>query len=141
MSDGRKRTHGQIIYLNGTSSSGKSTLSDSLRELFDEPYIHLAIDDHGGNLEQYAASLARTGNNVIIDNVAPPSLTHRPILSHLLAGLLSSGFSYGCGKPAYASSYWEGTGGGNRAESGFLRLSARNRTHNEREVEWLMARL
>lgn len=35
---------GTVIYLNGPSSSGKSTLSKALQEHFDEPYLHIGID-------------------------------------------------------------------------------------------------
>ena len=35
---------GNIIFLNGTSSAGKTTLSHKLQELLEEPYIHIALD-------------------------------------------------------------------------------------------------
>ena len=35
---------GNIIFLNGTSSAGKTTLSHKLQELLDEPYVHMALD-------------------------------------------------------------------------------------------------
>jgi chloramphenicol 3-O phosphotransferase len=34
----------KIIYLNGPSSSGKSTLARALQEALDEPFLHLGID-------------------------------------------------------------------------------------------------
>ena len=34
----------QIIYLNGPSSSGKTTLAEALQESFSEPYLHIGID-------------------------------------------------------------------------------------------------
>ncbi len=34
----------QIIYLNGPSSSGKTTLAKALQHAFDEPFLHLGID-------------------------------------------------------------------------------------------------
>lgn len=34
----------KIIYLNGPSSSGKTTLAEALQEVFAEPYLHLGID-------------------------------------------------------------------------------------------------
>lgn len=34
----------KIIYLNGPSSSGKSTLAKALQEAFSEPYLHIGID-------------------------------------------------------------------------------------------------
>jgi chloramphenicol 3-O phosphotransferase len=37
-------TPGRIIYLNGTSSAGKSTIAAALQEILEEPYLHLGID-------------------------------------------------------------------------------------------------
>jgi len=37
--------HGNIIFLNGTSSSGKSTLAKELQEQLDDLYIHMSLDD------------------------------------------------------------------------------------------------
>ncbi len=34
----------QIIYLNGPSSSGKTTLAKALQHAFDEPFLHVGID-------------------------------------------------------------------------------------------------
>lgn len=34
----------QIIYLNGPSSSGKTTLAKALQELLEEPFLHIGID-------------------------------------------------------------------------------------------------
>ena len=69
MSDGEK-SHGRILYLNGTSSSGKSTLARALMDLSDEAYTHLALDYIWSDLHSYAAKLSRSGNHVIVDNVA-----------------------------------------------------------------------
>jgi chloramphenicol 3-O phosphotransferase len=35
---------GTIIFLNGTSSSGKTTLALALQEILPEPYLHIALD-------------------------------------------------------------------------------------------------
>jgi chloramphenicol 3-O-phosphotransferase len=35
---------GKIILLNGTSSSGKSTLAEALQSVLDEPYLHIDGD-------------------------------------------------------------------------------------------------
>ena len=35
---------GSIIFLNGTSSAGKTTLSHKLQEMLEEPYVHMALD-------------------------------------------------------------------------------------------------
>ena len=35
---------GKIIFLNGTSSAGKTTLAHGLQEIMPEPYLHIALD-------------------------------------------------------------------------------------------------
>lgn len=35
---------GKIIFLNGTSSAGKTTLAYALQERFNEPWLHIALD-------------------------------------------------------------------------------------------------
>jgi chloramphenicol 3-O phosphotransferase len=42
----------KIIYLNGPSSSGKTTLAKELQESFSEPYLHLGIDKIIGFMPQ-----------------------------------------------------------------------------------------
>ena len=37
-------TSGIILYLNGTSSAGKSSLAKALQEVLEEPYLHIGID-------------------------------------------------------------------------------------------------
>lgn len=39
-----KKEFMQIIYLNGPSSSGKTTLAKALQHLFEEPFLHVGID-------------------------------------------------------------------------------------------------
>lgn len=34
----------QIIYINGPSSSGKTTLAKALQQVFDQPFLHIGID-------------------------------------------------------------------------------------------------
>jgi chloramphenicol 3-O phosphotransferase len=34
----------KIIYLNGPSSSGKTTLAKALQDAFEEPFLHVGID-------------------------------------------------------------------------------------------------
>lgn len=38
---------GTIIYLNGASSAGKTTLAQALQRVLDQPYFHLSIDGFG----------------------------------------------------------------------------------------------
>jgi len=86
-----------IIYLNGASSSGKTTLAQALQQALDAPYFHLSIDtfaalvprraDGGpafsgdvlgpkinGGFVRCVAALAATCNNVIVDDVLCESL-------------------------------------------------------------------
>ena len=79
-----------VIVLNGTSSSGKTTLASALQETLDAIYMHVSIDAFFGAFPQKAfkpefieqtglhglpgffrciAALADTGNKVIVDIV------------------------------------------------------------------------
>ena len=82
---------GQIIVLNGASSSGKSSIAKALQAMINEPCIHLCIDDCLGAFQSdlwerqeivkpewpniihgfhaAGAAIARAGNMVIIDDV------------------------------------------------------------------------
>jgi chloramphenicol 3-O phosphotransferase len=81
---------GLIIFLNGTSSSGKSSIAVELLRILDETYFHMSIDtfhdmrsDRDIAAEELQAELDRTasgfhrsvagmavaGNNVIVDHV------------------------------------------------------------------------
>ncbi len=35
---------GNIIFLNGTSSSGKTSIAEALQQIVDEPYLHCSVD-------------------------------------------------------------------------------------------------
>lgn len=84
---------GRVIYLNGTSSAGKTTLAQALLEVLEEPYLYFSINlfDEIPSRKQIKrglvpdirhlelgfarciAALAGSGNNVIVDDViAPP---------------------------------------------------------------------
>lgn len=56
---------GTVILLNGTSSSGKSTIAEALQAVMDEPYLHTGIDHY----------LARLPKNLIVysDGQTPSS--------------------------------------------------------------------
>ena len=41
---GKQPTRSSIIFLNGTSSAGKTTLAKALQEVLEVPYLHLGID-------------------------------------------------------------------------------------------------
>ena len=84
---------GSVIYLNGTSSAGKTTLAQALLDALGEPYLYLSINlfDEIPSRKQIKrglvpdiryfemgfakciAALAGSGNNVIVDDIiAPP---------------------------------------------------------------------
>ena len=87
---------GQIIFFNGASSSGKTTLAKVLQEKLEEPYIYVSMDNfinlypekylNPTNQEEMQitwqlilnvisgmtkslAALAKTGNNIILDHL------------------------------------------------------------------------
>src|SRR6266508_4499665 len=88
--------NGHIIFLNGTSSSGKTILAKALQERLSEPYMYVAVDDFFSmypekflnptsqeetnvlarlvpavvsGLHKSVASLARSGDNILVDHV------------------------------------------------------------------------
>lgn len=52
---------GHVILLNGTSSSGKSTIAQALQELMDEPYLHSGIDHF---LERFPNRIIEYGDGI-----------------------------------------------------------------------------
>ena len=75
---------GKIIFLNGASSSGKSTIARLLQERLEEPFLHMQLDAFidmlprvnddlvlkmAPGFHQSIAAMARAGNNVIADHV------------------------------------------------------------------------
>jgi chloramphenicol 3-O phosphotransferase len=82
---------GRLLFLNGASSSGKSSIAKALQEMIEEPCIHLCIDDYLGAFQKglwdkqeivqpawpsiiagfhaAAAAIAREGILVIVDDV------------------------------------------------------------------------
>jgi len=82
--------HGLIIFLNGTSSSGKSSIARELLEVLDDTYFHLPVDAFHGmrarkeyrdgelpgvlrrtwqGFHRAVAGMAAGGNNVVVDHV------------------------------------------------------------------------
>jgi chloramphenicol 3-O phosphotransferase len=81
---------GRIIFLNGTSSSGKSSIARELLEVLDEPYFHLPVDAFHAmrsrrtvaqdelrrvlrrtwmGFHRAVAGMAAGGNNVVVDHI------------------------------------------------------------------------
>ncbi|UWW92684.1 AAA family ATPase [Streptomyces murinus] len=82
--------NGLIIFLNGTSSSGKSSIAEKLLEVLDEPSFHLPVDAFHAmrtrrevdpeelpailrrtwmGFHRAVAGMAAAGNNVVVDHV------------------------------------------------------------------------
>ncbi|TLS52197.1 chloramphenicol phosphotransferase [Paenibacillus antri] len=87
-------SHGTVIFLNGTSSSGKTSISLELQKILDEPYLHISVDKflymlpvdylNGGKpadatkeamlkvikgMHHALPALVAAGNNIIVDHV------------------------------------------------------------------------
>ncbi len=81
---------GTIIFLNGTSSSGKSSIAKELLRILDEPYFHMPVDAFHAmrtrrevapedlpdllrrtwmGFHRAVAGMAAAGNNVVVDHV------------------------------------------------------------------------
>jgi len=87
---------GLVIFLNGTSSSGKTTIAKALQDKLEEPFMYVSVDDFFhmypekylnptnqdeviilshliptvvSGLHKCVASLAQSGNNVLVDHV------------------------------------------------------------------------
>lgn len=84
---------GRIVFLNGTSSSGKSAIAAELLDLMDRPWFHLAVDMFGAmrsvsrtagldgdalaevlrrtraGFHRAVAGMAAAGNDVVMDHV------------------------------------------------------------------------
>ncbi|PWI19918.1 chloramphenicol phosphotransferase [Streptomyces sp. Act143] len=93
---------GLVIFLNGTSSSGKSSIATALLSVLDEPYFHLPVDafhamrssapvppDQLGTVlhrtwqgfHRAVAGMAAAGNNVVVDHVLSAEWRLRDCLS------------------------------------------------------------
>ena len=73
-------TPGKIIFLNGTSSAGKTTLAHALQELLPEPFIHVALDQFRDGLpDKYRGLNAPEGTSGHKGlNVVPVTCTEKP---------------------------------------------------------------
>ncbi len=89
-------TPGTIIYLNGTSSSGKTSITQALSHQLNQPYLHCPIDlfEHmilhhqiqrgvvpelravQAGFTACIAALATQGNNIIVDDVICEPLSY-----------------------------------------------------------------
>lgn len=81
---------GLIVFLNGTSSSGKSSIATELLRILDEPYFHMPVDTFHAmrsrtpvppdeldtvlhrtwqGYHRAVAGMAAAGNNVVMDHI------------------------------------------------------------------------
>lgn len=100
--DGVPPRRGLIIFLNGTSSSGKSSIAAELLRELDEPYFHMAVDTFHAmrsprpvapdrldallhrtwqGFHRAVAGMAAVGNNVVVDHVLSAEWRLRDCLS------------------------------------------------------------
>ncbi|MGV9799751.1 chloramphenicol phosphotransferase CPT family protein [Mycobacterium sp. NPDC003449] len=101
---------GQVVLLNGVSSSGKSTIARRLLDDFDTPWFHLAVDMFGAmraerqtheldpaatsdvlrrtraGFHRAVAGMAQAGNNIVMDHVLSESWRLRDLLT-VMAGI------------------------------------------------------
>lgn len=80
---------GNIIFLNGCSSSGKTTLALKLQQLLDEPYQHIALDQFRDGLPSRTRGLnappdtsGASGLNVVPNTADGKWVTHIEFGSH-----------------------------------------------------------
>jgi chloramphenicol 3-O phosphotransferase len=100
---------GQVIVLNGASSSGKTSIAHALQAMIEEPCLHLCIDDYLGAFQRdlwqrqevvrprwpniirgfhaAGAGIARAGNLVILDDVLEEEPPWEEHLVELFEGL------------------------------------------------------
>ena len=100
---------GQIIFLNGTTSAGKTSIGEQLQLMLEKPYFHLSVDRISGmraelrtsqlspneldavlartraGFHRVVAGMAQAGNDVIVDHVLSEPWRLRDCLT-VLAG-------------------------------------------------------
>jgi len=60
---------GNIIFLNGTSSSGKTTLAKTLQQVLEEPYVYMSCDEISGVDAWYHQNLEARVNQFPPNNI------------------------------------------------------------------------
>ncbi len=83
----RSMTPGKVIFLNGSSSAGKTTLAFMLQQLLDEPYQHIALDQFRDGLpDRYRGFNSPTGSPGAAGlNIVPIERNGEP-LTHICFG-------------------------------------------------------
>ncbi len=77
---------GTIILLNGTASSGKTSLAKAIQQIFDDPYLHIGVDLFWGIFPfgWRGAADASWQHAPVPDTDPPKTAIVMPPLSHLL---------------------------------------------------------
>jgi chloramphenicol 3-O phosphotransferase len=80
--------NGHVIFLNGTSSSGKTTITKALQEKLTEPYMYISID---GYFHLYAERFLRPASRegaVVLERLIPAVVSglHRSVAALAQAG-------------------------------------------------------
>lgn len=108
---------GNIILLNGTSSSGKSTLAHALQELLGQSYFHLDLDlfqktwhpnfliySDGENPASAEGLLAVFRDGALAEiRIGPAGFRFMDGMFRAIAGWASTGFAFGRPGSAYIS--------------------------------------
>src|SRR5688572_15798507 len=71
-------TKGRIIFLNGSSSAGKSTLAATLQKRLDEPYRYMSLDDYLQQFGKMVSEYQKLGQATL---PARPALNYPPKFS------------------------------------------------------------
>ncbi len=72
--------NGIIIFLNGTSSSGKAAIARQLQEILEEPYLYFSVD----------AFLHMLPERFMSTEESEPTIENEKILSEMMSGLISA---------------------------------------------------
>ena len=80
--------HGHILFLNGTSSSGKTTLAKALQEKLSEPYMYVSIDNFFHMYPDRFLSPTNRKGAKVLKQLVPPVLSgfHRSVAALAQAG-------------------------------------------------------
>ena len=82
--------HGKMIFLNGPSSVGKTTLAKALQQTLDEPFLYTGTDHFFLMLPSRSWEVGEAFRFVFGENGEPLELTIGSAGRHLIAGMVSA---------------------------------------------------
>lgn len=97
---------GKVIFLNGTSSSGKSTIAGELQKVLHEPYLHVSCDAF---LSQLPGSAGESWFHREIDGIVAAfhsSAARSRAMATILSSTQSCRMRAGCRNAARRSADW-----------------------------------